>query len=555
MKNKLFEQENFEDPVKPQEFKIAITTLIAFSRSATTLKTQMVSLIREMRKQMAKYSDNEKLKNLTDEAMVFYYKLDVYSKLCEDYYKTSKESDLFADVSSELYDSITEKSNQLTDFVGKARKYMIQFPAKTKTFEFVYGNEITEIANRFKNIDDPTKKTEAVMYFIEDFRTTIKKDIPQYKERLTTILRQVTGKEETPAEESDDAEAAFSDKDFAVFLEKAKGPVKTILGKPEMFVKKESGISVKKEYEVFIDNKIEAYDFPEIQVIYDMIIKIQEQNLSKKQLFDAFQEKFPENPEAILGGVLRFLQTIAEEKTKIKQDTESSQQNLVRTLKRKGINYLKSFEIGVPLFIDQGGDLNTELVLNSVYSDPRNDRPMVAFDAAKELLTVLKSDNDREFQAKYGNYTKEEAVKKLSALSALVKERNTEIARDINNVWSGYGLGVRGEPSQATGRRNRKKISSDNKTKLKKIIKSMASYYKKILGKNPKAFLEDDGYKAFLKNFKMVIEITREEGDTELTTNNAREISNLNNIQEQIVKLIKPYLHERIKSKRIGATK
>jgi hypothetical protein len=555
MKNKLFEQENFEDPVKPQEFKIAITTLIAFSRSSTTLKTQMVSLIREMRKQMAKYSDNEKLKNLTNEAMVFYYKLDVYSKLCEDYYKTSKESDLFADVSNELFDSITDKSNQLTDFVNKARKYMIQFPAKTKTFEFVYGKEITEIANRFKKINDPTKKTEAVMYFIEDFRTTIKKDIPQYKERLTTILRQVTGKEETPAEESDDAEAAFSDKDFAVFLEKAKGPVKTILGKPEMFVKEDSKISVKKEYESFVVEKIAAYDFPGIQVIYDMIIKIQEQNLSKKQLFDAFQEKFSENPGQILGGVLRFLQATAEEKTKIKQDTESSQQNLVRTLKRKGINYLKSFEIGVPLFIDEGGDLNTELVLNSVYSDPRNDRPKVAFDAAKELLTVLKSDNDREFQAKYGNYTKEEAVKKLSALSALVKERNTEIARDINNVWSGYGLGVKGEPSQATGRRNRKKISSDNKTKLKKIIKSMASYYKKILGKNPKGFLEDDEYKAFLKNFKMVIEITREEGDTELTTNNAREISNLNNIQEQIVKLIKPYLHERIKSKRIGATK
>ena len=422
--NKILD-EAFDDPIKPEEFKIAITTLIAFSRNSGTLKTQMLELIKALRKQV-KITEDEKLTNLINESMVLYYKLDIYSKLCEEYYKNSKESDLFTDVSLELFETIKKNKSNLTEFINKAKEYRIQFPTQTRDFMTIYGNEIDRIAEKFNTTEDTNKK-EAVMSFIEDFRLTIKKDIPAFKERLKTILRQVTGKEDAPAEESDEAEASFSDKDFAAFLENAKTPIKIILGKPEMFVKEESGISVKKEYESFIDGKIKDYDFPEIQVIYDMIIKIQEQNLSKKQLFDAFQEKFPKNPGEILGGVLRFLQTIAEEKTKIEQDTKNSQQTLVQTFKSKGMNYLKSFEIGVPLFIDEGGDLNTELALNSVYSDSA--RATATFDSAKELLTTLKLNNSKEFKTKYGNITEETAINKLSALSALVKER--EKSREI----------------------------------------------------------------------------------------------------------------------------
>ena len=543
--NKILD-EAFDDPIKPEEFKIAITTLIAFSRNSGTLKTQMLELIKALRKQV-KITEDEKLTNLINESMVLYYKLDIYSKLCEEYYKNSKESDLFTDVSLELFETIKKNKSNLTEFINKAKEYRIQFPTQTRDFMTIYGNEIDRIAEKFNTTEDTNKK-EAVMSFIEDFRLTIKKDIPAFKERLKTILRQVTGKEDAPAEESDEAEASFSDKDFAAFLENAKTPIKIILGKPEMFVKEESGISVKKEYESFIDGKIKDYDFPEIQVIYDMIIKIQEQNLSKKQLFDAFQEKFPKNPGEILGGVLRFLQTIAEEKTKIEQDTKNSQQTLVQTFKSKGMNYLKSFEIGVPLFIDEGGDLNTELALNSVYSDSA--RATATFDSAKELLTTLKLNNSKEFKTKYGNITEETAINKLSALSALVKERNREIARDITNVWNGYGLGVK-DPTQAKSMRYARELSKESKLKLKSTIQSMAETYQINQSLKPKQYLNTDLYYKFLKGFSVVIDLTSSSPD--LVNNNSREDSNLNDIQEQITKLIKPYLHERIKSKCIAA--
>ena len=543
--NKILD-EAFDDPIKPEEFKIAITTLIAFSRNSGTLKTQMLELIKALRKQV-KITEDEKLTNLINESMVLYYKLDIYSKLCEEYYKNSKESDLFTDVSLELFETIKKNKSNLTEFINKAKEYRIQFPTQTRDFMTIYGNEIDRIAEKFNTTEDANKK-EAVMSFIEDFRLTIKKDIPAFKERLKTILRQVTGKEDAPAEESDEAEASFSDKDFAAFLENAKTPIKIILGKPEMFVKEESGISVKKEYESFIDGKIKDYDFPEIQVIYDMIIKIQEQNLSKKQLFDAFQEKFPKNPGEILGGVLRFLQTIAEEKTKIEQDTKNSQQTLVQTFKSKGMNYLKSFEIGVPLFIDEGGDLNTELALNSVYSDSA--RATATFDSAKELLTTLKLNNSKEFKTKYGNITEETAINKLSALSALVKERNREIARDITNVWNGYGLAVK-DPTQAKSMRYARELSKESKLKLKSTIQSMAETYQINQSLNPKRYLNTDLYYKFLKGFSVVIDLTSSSPD--LVNNNSREDSNLNDIQEQITKLIKPYLHERIKSKCIAA--
>ena len=509
--NKILD-EAFDDPIKPEEFKIAITTLIAFSRNSGTLKTQMLELIKALRKQV-KITEDEKLTNLINESMVLYYKLDIYSKLCEEYYKNSKESDLFTDVSLELFETIKKNKSNLTEFINKAKEYRIQFPTQTRDFMTIYGNEIDRIAEKFNTTEDANKK-EAVMSFIEDFRLTIKKDIPAFKERLKTILRQVTGKEDAPAEESDEAEASFSDKDFAAFLENAKTPIKIILGKPEMFVKEESGISVKKEYESFIDGKIKDYDFPEIQVIYDMIIKIQEQNLSKKQLFDAFQEKFPKNPGEILGGVLRFLQTIAEEKTKIEQDTKNSQQTLVQTFKSKGMNYLKSFEIGVPLFIDEGGDLNTELALNSVYSDSA--RATATFNSAKEL----------------------------------VKERNREIARDITNVWNGYGLAVK-DPTQAKSMRYARELSKESKLKLKSTIQSMAETYQINQSLKPKQYLNTDLYYKFLKGFSVVIDLTSSSPD--LVNNNSREDSNLNDIQEQITKLIKPYLHERIKSKCIAA--
>ena len=543
--NKILD-EAFDDPIKPEEFKIAITTLIAFSRNSGTLKTQMLELIKALRKQV-KITEDEKLTNLINESMVLYYKLDIYSKLCEEYYKNSKESDLFTDVSLELFETIKKNKSNLTEFINKAKEYRIQFPTQTRDFMTIYGNEIDRIAEKFNTTEDANKK-EAVMSFIEDFRLTIKKDIPAFKERLKTILRQVTGKEDAPAEESDEAEASFSDKDFAAFLENAKTPIKIILGKPEMFVKEESGISVKKEYESFIDGKIKDYDFPEIQVIYDMIIKIQEQNLSKKQLFDAFQEKFPKNPGEILGGVLRFLQTIAEEKTKIEQDTKNSQQTLVQTFKSKGMNYLKSFEIGVPLFIDEGGDLNTELALNSVYSDSA--RATATFDSAKELLTTLKLNNSKEFKTKYGNITEETAINKLSALSALVKERNREIARDITNVWNGYGLAVK-DPTQAKSMRYARELSKESKLKLKSTIQSMAETYQINQSLKPKQYLNTDLYYKFLKGFSVVIDLTSSSPD--LVNNNSREDSNLNDIQEQITKLIKPYLHERIKSKCIAA--
>ena len=543
--NKILD-EAFDDPIKPEEFKIAITTLIAFSRNSGTLKTQMLELIKALRKQV-KITEDEKLTNLINESMVLYYKLDIYSKLCEEYYKNSKESDLFTDVSLELFETIKKNKSNLTEFINKAKEYRIQFPTQTRDFMTIYGNEIDRIAEKFNTTEDANKK-EAVMSFIEDFRLTIKKDIPAFKERLKTILRQVTGKEDAPAEESDEAEASFSDKDFAAFLENAKTPIKIILGKPEMFVKEESGISVKKEYESFIDGKIKDYDFPEIQVIYDMIIKIQEQNLSKKQLFDALQEKFPKNPGEILGGVLRFLQTIAEEKTKIEQDTKNSQQTLVQTFKSKGMNYLKSFEIGVPLFIDEGGDLNTELALNSVYSDSA--RATATFDSAKELLTTLKLNNSKEFKTKYGNITEETAINKLSALSALVKERNREIARDITNVWNGYGLGVK-DPTQAKSMRYARELSKESKLKLKSTIQSMAETYQINQSLKPKQYLNTDLYYKFLKGFSVVIDLTSSSPD--LVNNNSREDSNLNDIQEQITKLIKPYLHERIKSKCIAA--
>ena len=543
--NKILD-EAFDDPIKPEEFKIAITTLIAFSRNSGTLKTQMLELIKALRKQV-KITEDEKLTNLINESMVLYYKLDIYSKLCEEYYKNSKESDLFTDVSLELFETIKKNKSNLTEFINKAKEYRIQFPTQTRDFMTIYGNEIDRIAEKFNTTEDANKK-EAVMSFIEDFRLTIKKDIPAFKERLKTILRQVTGKEDAPAEESDEAEASFSDKDFAAFLENAKTPIKIILGKPEMFVKEESGISVKKEYESFIDGKIKDYDFPEIQVIYDMIIKIQEQKLSKKQLFDAFQEKFPKNPGEILGGVLRFLKSTAEEKTKIEQDTKNSQQTLVQTFKSKGMNYLKSFEIGVPLFIDEGGDLNTELALNSVYSDSA--RATATFDSAKELLTTLKLNNSKEFKTKYGNITEETAINKLSALSALVKERNREIARDITNVWNGYGLAVK-DPTQAKSMRYARELSKESKLKLKSTIQSMAETYQINQSLNPKRYLNTDLYYKFLKGFSVVIDLTSSSPD--LVNNNSREDSNLNDIQEQITKLIKPYLHERIKSKCIAA--
>ncbi len=543
--NKILD-EAFDDPIKPEEFKIAITTLIAFSRNSGTLKTQMLELIKALRKQV-KITDDEKLTNLINESMVLYYKLDIYSKLCEEYYKNSKESDLFTDVSLELFETIKNNKTNLTDFINKAKDYVIQFPTQTRDFNIIYGNEITEIANKFNNTVTAVAKKEAVMSFIEDFRLTIKKDIPAFKERLKTILRQVTGKEDAPAEESDEAEAAFSDEDFTAFLENAKTPIKIILGKPEMFDKAETEISVKEEYK-FFDQKIIVYDFPKIEVIYDMIIKIQEQKLSKKQLFDAFKEKFLEKPGEILGGVLRFLKSTAEEKTKIEQDTKNSQQTLVQTFKSKGMNYLKSFEIGVPLFIDEGGDLNTELALNSVYSDSA--RATATFNSAKELLTTLKLNNSKEFQTKYGNVTEESAINKLSALSALVKERNREIARDITNVWNGYGLGVK-DPTQAKSRQYARELSKESKLKLKSTIQSMAKTYQKNQSSKPKQYLNTDLYYKFLKGFSVVIDLTSSSPD--LVNNNSREDSNLNDIQEQITKLIKPYLHERIKSKCIAA--
>ena len=57
--NKILD-EAFDDPIKPEEFKIAITTLIAFSRNSGTLKTQMLELIKALRKQV-KITEDEKL--------------------------------------------------------------------------------------------------------------------------------------------------------------------------------------------------------------------------------------------------------------------------------------------------------------------------------------------------------------------------------------------------------------------------------------------------------------------------------------------------------------
>ena len=79
----------------------------------------------------------------------------------------------------------------------------------------------------------------------------------------------------------------------------------------------------------------------------------------------------------------------------------------------------------------------------------------------------------------------------------------------------------------------------------------MAETYQINQSLKPKQYLNTDLYYKFLKGFSVVIDLTSSSPD--LVNNNSREDSNLNDIQEQITKLIKPYLHERIKSKCIAA--
>lgn len=216
-----------------------------------------------------------------------------------------------------------------------------------------------------------------------------------------------------------------------------------------------------------------------------------------------------------------FGETTKSQKSAADAETAEEKKKIIPVFTQKAKEFIDNLQRVVPVFKiaeDDTNPLETTIKINSVYSDRKSGLDNLF---TENELTIIKQIAQKT-RPDFANFTSKSILNLAKKLKEAKRERDIEVYNDLNNMKDKADL-----------------------TQSKAMSRNLEDAIERIA--NTRSVTDKD-----LKTYKRALEWLQKFKQPDLFTDNDADRTE---IEEQIIKLIKPYLHERIKSKRIGATK
>lgn len=547
-----FGKDTLEEPEenKDENYIYSYLVLIALNNQTKKREAELKSYFSALKKRVGKLTkDNEKPQaekyaNLKNESVFLISKLKTYNNIIKKYmeYKKTKEpgsditDNILEDFGNEFPDS--DEVFKLIRWSDKSES-LIQYEDKTLPASEVYLKDI----EKWEELNG-SEKAKAFLY---DYRTLIRDkedgEIKRFVDRVNRIDDQIrSGKEPAPRDEKIDN--AIPKERYEYFLQEAKPIAKFLQETPITF----------RDGEINFGKEINLPGFnSEQDKLKDLVIQLKTNEFSKTKLFKYIGT--PEKPDEAKDRIFKTIETLKAFQQAKKDglaDDEVAYDAFLGEIK----DNLTYFQMGWPLFKSSGRGVK----LNTPYSDNTKIQQMFSDEQLKDELVRMANMEGKQVKAaiksKYSGKN-DEQEKLTEKLNELTKERNFEIARDCANVYEEQGMGGPSYnratiPPDRIFPQNRLKEESWNK--IKKLINDIIKpFYSNHTDFSLPDIENKDRYKKFLEAYKEIVQIAKDDGqEKDITKNTTNQNQSKIDFQEQITKLIKPLIREKLKRKQNG---
>ena len=557
-----------------QDFKLSLANLVSFSN----VSTKKIDFLKKLSTALVKKRNNEKEEDntlnsigvkynrLNNECKILFYKVKNYKELCEAFYKDKKnigKKKLFDDIIPEFLEFAENKIENTQEF-----RSLVKFNNDASGLEIIkLPNTIVQYANTYKKNVQATidafkqkQNKNKIKIFINDFTSLLQDEIKQFLQKIKTIEART---DEDPPEETEESSELISDETFDYFLQKAKPFVNKMYKDSPMFLfvngrfdqrafdNSPFSQGFKKLNIEELPDKFQAFrtSINEPREMAKLTTSILKNSLNKDSLVEYTTEKkeisdypgyTPEQKKELsdkikdqrIDELLRILEQLAQIKTDQETATASKRQiDFSRFLKVTQKLYLQftTKKDNYPLFYTPDTeDLEENIILTSPYKDQGyTDDLKTQFNEIKDVLIVL-GQEERIIKNRFKDKNKDELTEILKDIIKLKRLRNLEIYRDITYIYDKNTL-------RTASKRFRPKAF-----KIRNIIEKMQEW-------SETQNMENNSYeRVYLKGYADVIKLLKNKD--QVTQNPSQQ----KDLEEQIKKIIKPFLKEKFIRKQNG---
>ena len=535
---------------KEENYTYSYLVLIALNNQTKKREAELKSYFSALKKRVDKLTkDNEKPQaqkytNLKNESVFLISKLKTYNSIIKSYMDYKKDRESGSDITDNI---LVEFGNEFpdSDEVFKLIRWtdksenLIQYEDKTIPASEVYLKDI----EKWEELSGP-EKAKAFLY---DYRTLIRDkedgEIKRFIDRVNRIDDQIrSGKEPAPRDEK--ADDAIPKERYEYFLQETKPIAKFLQETPITFG--DSQINFGKEIQLPEFNNDQGS-------LKDLVIQLNRNEFNKTKLFKYIGS--PQDPEKAKERILKTIETLKAFQ-QAKKDGLANDEVAYDAFIGEVKDNLTYFKMGWPLFQSTGRGLK----LNTPYADNKKIEKMFLIEELTDELVRMANMGGKQVRAaiksKYSG--KDEEQKGLiEKLNELTKERNFEIARDCANVYKEQGMSG---PSynEATVPRDRSfpqnRLKKESWNKIKKLIDDIIKpFYSNHIDAALPDIENKDRYKKFLEAYKEIVQIAKDDGqELDVIDNKKPQDQRKFEFQEQLTKLIKPLIREKLKRKQNG---
>ena len=548
-----FGKDELEEPEenKDENYTYSYLVLIALNNQTKKREAELKSYFSALKKRVDKLTkDNEKPQaekyaNLKKESVFLISKLKAYNSIIKnymDYRKNTKEGSditevILVDFGNNFPDS--EEIFKLIRWTDKSEN-VIQYEDKTIPASEVYLKDI----EKWEELSG-SEKAKAFLY---DYRTLIRDkedgEIKRFIDRVNRIDDQIrSGKEPAPRDE--EADDAIPKERYEYFLQEAKPIAKFLQETPITFGDNKLNFGDDKLLPVF--NKDQGN-------LKNLVIQLNRNEFNKTKLFKYIGS--PQDPYEAKNRILKTIETLKafqQAKNDGLADDEVAYDAFIGEVK----DNLTYFQMGWPLFQSTGRGVK----LNTPYEDNTNIENMFSDEQLKgELVRMANMEGKQVKAAIKSKYSRkdDEQKKLIQKLNELTKERNLEIARDCANIYETHKM------KQGDYRDYRKDPNFKNQgekryeqSEWKEIKRTIENIIIPFFNNHVDAALPDiqnkQQYEKFLNAYKAIVQKANTRGlQTDVTKNPMPQDQSKIDFQEQLTKLIKPLIREKLKRKQNG---
>ena len=544
---------------KEEEEKFTYSTMVlkALNNQSKKRKQELKTYFKLINKKIEniKIKDKKpqlkKYQNLKNELVFLYSKIIKYSTIVKEFLDIQSRDSEYRLAQKEkqinVYDDILEifgergfKDYDLAGLVSWADDpdHIIQYSDRTLEAKDVYLKDLQS----WDNLQAGKEKAKAFLY---DFRVLVREkedgEIKQYLDRVTQIDDEIrTGKEQEP--EDEEANAVISRELYEFFMKEMKPILQQLQNSPVTFNQDDSKMN-------FGDPQAGK----PIEVFIEFAMNIYRGEFSKSELFKYIGEpKEKEDAKKKILETIKHFETIKLDKEQKMADDQQTYEYFLEEVK----DNLLYFTVGRPLFNISKGQIK----IQSPYNDPSAFPFQQTIDDQSEVfediirIRAMKNNPNAKKAIKSKYLKNSDARNKLiDNLNLLTIQRNNEIKRDCENIYKKQNMKEKDYKVATRKRNDRPGITPENRydrtewIKVKELIEEkINTLYENIKDLQLVNIEDKSQYKEFLETYQRILKIADSQGQGKDYTNNQLKL------QENITKIIKPLIREKLKRKQNG---